>query len=103
MTGTWGTTGITVDPNKSSTLYLDTDQRGLSKSTDWGVTWARLGAPPSAPNYGTTANYLDSPVEVRVDPADSQHLYAVKAYADKPKVCGFRMMEAPPGRSPRGS
>ena len=78
MTGTWGTTGITVDPNKSSTLYLDTDQRGLWKSTDWGATWARLGTPPSAPNYGTTANYLDSPVEVRVDPADSQHLYAVQ-------------------------
>ena len=78
MTGTWGTTGITVDPNKSSTLYLDTDQRGLWKSADWGATWARLGTPPSAPNYGTTANYLDSPVEVRVDPADSQHLYAVQ-------------------------
>jgi photosystem II stability/assembly factor-like uncharacterized protein len=67
-----------MDPCHRSTMYLSTDQRGLWKTTDGGSHWNRLGD-PTAPykNDGTTV-YLDSPNWVRVDPTNSNHLYAVQ-------------------------
>jgi photosystem II stability/assembly factor-like uncharacterized protein len=75
---TYGATVVEVDPRNTATVYLSVDQMGMWKSTDAGASWARLGSPPAQPNYGTTVTYLDSPIEVRVDPGNSGHLYATQ-------------------------
>jgi hypothetical protein len=67
QTGSFGQ-GFAFDPRVPSTLYLsienfDVTRVGLYKSTDSGATWQRIGN-------------LDEPIRVRVDPADSNHLYA---------------------------
>jgi photosystem II stability/assembly factor-like uncharacterized protein len=72
---------MAVDPGNPNILYLTAshgDKLGLLKSTDGGSTWARIGNPPASPNYGDTVDYLDSPFKVRVDPANSQHMYATQ-------------------------
>ena len=48
---------LQVDPNKSSILFLGTNQNGLYKSTDGGVSWSQVpGFPTSA---GTTFVLFD--------------------------------------------
>jgi photosystem II stability/assembly factor-like uncharacterized protein len=72
---------MAIDPSNPEILYLTAshgDKLGLLKSTDGGSTWARIGNPPATPNYGDTVDYLDSPFKVRVDPANSSHMYATE-------------------------
>jgi hypothetical protein len=64
------TQGITLVPCNSSTLYLsvvsftpDKGEAGLYRSTDAGSSWKKIGQ-------------LDEPINVVVDPANPQHLYA---------------------------
>jgi hypothetical protein len=73
---TYGWNDIQFDPRNPCVLYACADQFGMYRSTDAGATWARLGT--GSPSYGTTATILDSPLHMRVDPNDSQHLYAVQ-------------------------
>jgi photosystem II stability/assembly factor-like uncharacterized protein len=77
-TNTFGVDWVEIDPSNPYTLYACVDVQGVWKSTDGGSTWNRLGTPPSAPNYGSTTTYIDSPIRVRVDPNDSKHLYATQ-------------------------
>src|SRR5215207_4936433 len=43
---------LVVDPNRNSTIYLGvTDGNGLWRSTDSGVTWARVTSFPNPGNY----------------------------------------------------
>jgi photosystem II stability/assembly factor-like uncharacterized protein len=65
------TQGMAIDPCDPSTLYLTVcsfdvvgDEAGLYKSTDAGATWERT-------------SLLDEPIRIRIDPHDSNHLYAV--------------------------
>src|SRR5262249_1770347 len=76
--GTFGTAALELDPSHPGTLYACADQRGLWKSTDCGANWSRLGDANAQYDGGTTAKYLDSPVLVRIDPCDAQHLYATQ-------------------------
>jgi photosystem II stability/assembly factor-like uncharacterized protein len=74
----YGTSMLALDPCNTSTLYVSVDQLGMWKTTDAGSTWTRLGSPPAMPNFSTSVSYLDSPVGIRVDPANSKHLYATQ-------------------------
>ena len=62
--------GVALDPNNSCVLYVCIQSfsvgsgTGLYKTTDAGSTWKKIGP-------------LDEPMHVRIDPEDSQHLYAV--------------------------
>jgi hypothetical protein len=67
-----------MDPSRTSTLYLTMDLGGLWKTTDGGSTWARLGSTPDGGCCTTQTSFLDSPIMVRVDPGDSDHLYATQ-------------------------
>jgi photosystem II stability/assembly factor-like uncharacterized protein len=71
--------GVAVDPCNPAILYLCitgynpvTAKGGVYKSTDAGSTWRRIGK--VKPNY-TGVDQIDNPIHVRVDPADSQHVY----------------------------
>lgn len=69
--------GITVDPCHPTTIYwcttpFDTSKGGLFKSTDAGASWKMIGK--VTPDW-TGIDHIDEPLHVRVDPADSQHLY----------------------------
>jgi len=64
------TQGITIDPANPNRLYLSVSsfdvaggRPGVYKSSDAGGTWTQVGE-------------LDEPIHVRVDPGDSNHLYA---------------------------
>jgi hypothetical protein len=77
----YGTTNLAIDPNNHAILYATVDQQGLWKSTNCGASWALLGTPPAVyvnPGNSYTTPYLDSPIEVQVDPADSTHLVATQ-------------------------
>ncbi len=78
LNGTFGTPGIAIDPTNTSTLYLCSDTKGLWKTTDGGSNWIRLGNPPATPDYGTSVEYLDSPVQIGVDPNNANHLWATQ-------------------------
>ena len=75
LTTHYGTPYVEIDRSNPRTLYLCADENGLWKTTDGGTSWVQLGNSTGKPitgdsgNVGTTATYLDSPVEVRVDPA----------------------------------
>jgi len=65
------TQGVALDPCDPATLYLTVcsfdvvgNKAGLYKSTDAGATWERTSS-------------LDEPIRIRVDPNDSNHVYAV--------------------------
>jgi hypothetical protein len=71
--------GITFDPKNRSTLYWGTTpytdaDGGLFKSTDAGSTWAKVAK--VTPAYGGASDHLDMPLHIRVDPNDSNHIYA---------------------------
>jgi hypothetical protein len=75
---TYGSTGIALDPSDPSIVYLTIDLLGIWRSPDSGVTWARLGSDVDRdPSDGTTS-YLDSAIDVAVDPRDPSHLYAAQ-------------------------
>jgi hypothetical protein len=74
----FGVTWVEIDPSNPYTLYITVDVQGMWKSTDGGTSWKRLGTVPSGQDYSTTVTYLDSPMRVRVDPNDSQHLFATQ-------------------------
>jgi hypothetical protein len=62
------TQGMAVDPSNPSTMYLcvsgfDIAPCGMFKTTDGGSNWRKIGN-------------LDEPIRVRVDPHNSNHLYA---------------------------
>jgi photosystem II stability/assembly factor-like uncharacterized protein len=83
---------VTVDPSNPDIIYLTGshgDKLGLLKSTDGGSTWARLGDPPATPNHGDTVDYLDAPFKVRIDPANSQHMYATEMSPGGSVTTGF--------------
>jgi len=62
---TFGAPWVELDPTSPYTLYLCVDTQGLWKTTDGGTSWRRIGN-------------LDSPVAVRVDPRDGNHLLATQ-------------------------
>jgi photosystem II stability/assembly factor-like uncharacterized protein len=74
----YGCSRLAMDPCRPYTLYVCVDQQGIYKTTDGGATWARLGTPPASPNYSTSVTYLDSPLDVKIDPNNPDHLYAVQ-------------------------
>ena len=47
---------------------------GLFKSTDGGSTWAKIAK--VTPLFQGASDHLDMPLHVRIDPNDSNHLYA---------------------------
>jgi hypothetical protein len=61
----YGANDIQFDPANPCVLYAAFDMRGLFKSTSGGSRWTPIGA-------------LDSPLQLRLDPRDSKHLYAVQ-------------------------
>ena len=62
------TNTLALDPNDSDVLYLGTDDDGLYKSSDGGVTWGRLRIPQLPENYGVG--------DIVVDPRNSSVVYA---------------------------
>src|SRR6187431_1677864 len=71
--------GIAVDPQKPSTIYwgntpYNEPAGGLFKSEDGGSNWTRVAA--IKPVYDGANNYIAMPLHVRIDPNDSNHLYA---------------------------
>jgi MYXO-CTERM domain-containing protein len=71
--------GVTFDPKNRSTLYWGTtpyteEDGGLFKSTDAGSTWARVAK--VSPAYNGASDHLDMPLHIRIDPNDSNHIYA---------------------------
>jgi photosystem II stability/assembly factor-like uncharacterized protein len=71
--------GLALDPNVPGTIFWGTtpyeDERGgLFKSIDYGRTWTRVAS--VEPAYEGASDHLDMPLHVRIDPADSNHLYA---------------------------
>jgi hypothetical protein len=72
--------GIAVDPCNPAVIYWGNtpfyeETGGLWKTTNAGATWVKLGDYSQEPDDFATA-YLDQPVHVRIDPRDTQHLYA---------------------------
>jgi photosystem II stability/assembly factor-like uncharacterized protein len=60
---------LAIDPNKNSTLYLGAlSGQGLWKSTDYGVTWAKVTNFPNPGNYAQDPNdpngYLNDPIGI---------------------------------------
>jgi hypothetical protein len=81
ISSTYGTTHLAIDPSSHGVLYETVDTLGLWKSTNCGASWVLLGRPPAvfpSPSNGYTTPYLDSPIEVVVDPGDSTHLVATQ-------------------------
>jgi hypothetical protein len=74
--------GLAVAPCNPGTIFLailsfdssSTSPDGFYRTTDYGVRWTRIGAiTGNIPAGGPTM--LESPIRVRVDPADPTHLY----------------------------
>jgi hypothetical protein len=71
--------GVTIDPKIPGTIYWSNGPynfyggEGLWKSTNYGVTWRRIAS--VQPIFSGASNYLDQPLEIRIDPNDSNHLY----------------------------
>ena len=77
FTQTYGTACVEVSPLDPNVIYMTIDTLGLWKTADRGSTWKLLGTPGAAPS-GLRATYLDSPITVRVDPGDANHLVATQ-------------------------
>jgi hypothetical protein len=74
----YGIPFVQLDPSNPSTLYVCIDMQGLWKSSNAGSSWERVGNPPVLAESGNQVHYLDSPISVAVNPADSMHLYATE-------------------------
>jgi hypothetical protein len=65
-----------------STVYLAishlSQPKGICRSLDSGVHWQRIGPPE-----------LDAPIGIRVDPANSKHVYVVHGVNGTPSAHGF--------------
>src|SRR5262249_24862768 len=75
---------MTFDPQNTAVLYVGYEfeiggspHNGLWKIMDGGSTWKLLGTSDPDP-FDCKSNYLDLPVNIAVDPNDSQHLYATE-------------------------
>jgi hypothetical protein len=71
--------GITFDPKNRSTIYWGTTpytdaDGGLFKTTDGGSNWTKVAR--VTPAYNGASDHLDMPLHIRVDPNDSNHIYA---------------------------
>lgn len=80
-TTTFGISEVEWDPNNHKVLYAAADLNGMWKSTDCGANWTLLGVPPAvaaSPGNSYTTPYLDSPIEIRIDPSDSTHIIATQ-------------------------
>lgn len=73
----FGISSFAIDPSHPLTIYVSVDQLGMWKTTNGGSTWVQLGTQPGTGGCVTTT-YLDSPVEVAVDPNDSTHIIATQ-------------------------
>jgi hypothetical protein len=73
----YGIAQFAIDTRNPYVIYVCVDQQGMWKTTDGGTSWNRLGD-PTRPATATTAHYLDSPIAVRVDPSNSNHLVATQ-------------------------
>jgi hypothetical protein len=71
--------GVAIDPANPSTIYWcntpfnSGTYGGLFRSTDGGSNWTRIGAAHSPAWMG--GDTIDEPLRVRIDPANSQHIY----------------------------
>jgi hypothetical protein len=72
-----GIISFAIDPSAPDTLYVGIEGPGLIRSTDRGATWTALGASDADP-YDDTSTFLDLPISIAVDPADSSHLYVTE-------------------------
>jgi photosystem II stability/assembly factor-like uncharacterized protein len=80
----FGCTTVEIDPSNPSILYTAIGAfKGGWKSTDGGSTWNQLGNPNSSYNYETHTAFLDGPSNFRVDPKNSNHLYATQGVRGK--------------------
>lgn len=77
LTSHYGVPFLALDPQLPATLYAAADMQGLWKTQDGGATWTRLGKPQGKIEDNQT-EYLDSPIQLAIDPKDSQHLYATQ-------------------------
>lgn len=68
----YGVLLVEVDPSDPNTIYTGIDVLGIWKTTDRGSTWRRLGSPDEP------STYIDTPIRLRVNPNDSNHLYATQ-------------------------
>lgn len=75
---TYGSASMDVSPVDPNVIYLTIDTLGLWKTTDRGSNWTRLGVPGNYQSGSLTTTYLDSPIHVRVDPSDPNHLVATQ-------------------------
>jgi len=81
FSSTYGTISLAIDPNNHGILYEVVDTGGLWKSTNCGASWTLLGTPPAvsaSPSNRYTTPYLDSPIQIVIDPGDSTHLIATQ-------------------------
>jgi hypothetical protein len=69
-----GIISFVIDPSAPDTLYVGIEGPGLIRSTDRGATWTALGTSDPDP-YDNASTFLDLPISIAVDPADSSHLY----------------------------
>jgi len=71
--------GIAIDLKNRSTIYWGTTPYtsaagGLFKTIDGGSNWTRIAK--VTPIYQGASDHLDMPLHIRIDPNDSNHLYA---------------------------
>lgn len=76
---------MTFDPTNTATLYVGFEfmnggsaKNGLWKSTDGGSSWKVMGSGKDDDVYDCKSNYLDLPINIAVDPNDSNHIYVTE-------------------------
>jgi hypothetical protein len=86
-------TDLEMDPTNHSVLYAGFLSRGLFKSTNNGASWCPLSPGlPVPPNCPVPSGLPDHAavdfdhVEVAIDPANTQHLYASFGMCDDPLI-----------------
>ena len=73
--------GVALDFRNPGTIYWGntpyniTGYNGLWKSTNYGVTWRRIGK--TTPIFSGASDYLDMPLRIKIDPNASNHIYVV--------------------------
>jgi photosystem II stability/assembly factor-like uncharacterized protein len=74
----YGLPAFDIDPGDPRTIYVCVDVGGMFKTTDGGTSWKQLGTDNQDQNIQDTTTFLDSPIAVKVDPNDPNHLYATE-------------------------